>query len=362
MQMNWKLIKKALDTVEDHSEFVAGPRPSDPIRGAYHDYSRWVCDSYATVPGWARTAAAVAGWGTVDLAMQMNCRKYLDTRYPIGVPPFTGGQCPVGYYIVYRASSQPGWNQTREAFVNGPIQGTRYIDLGNGNFQFQVLGSSGGVSVTVPAGANSGGSIISVSRLDGQSDNCGNPYATEPTPAPGVPIPPVSPPGGGQPPEWDDDGPYYRPGPIESPYGPPIEFPPIDPWNPGGGDDESPFTPPDPYPPLPPGDQGDPSAPVTVQPGNDAEGEAPSGKVLVGLKIDLTETPESGKQFAPGVWRGACYIYMGGESGLDQDYAGSMIRTGQFIYAERDNLTRWRVSANTGFKVVVTPHYREVEK
>lgn len=360
--MNWKIVKKALDAIGDHGEFVAGPRPSNPVTGAYHDYSRWVCDSYAKVPTWARTAAGVAGWSNVDLAMQMDCGQYLGDNYPQAVPPFTGGQCSVAYLV--QLANSAGSPATASAFAVGPISGVYSVGPPN---QF------GAVAWIVAANPDvqfrtgfptENWRITSVSRTDGQLDNCGNPPALEPTPSPTAPTPPPSPPGGGQPPVWDDDddGPVYLPGPIDSPYGPPIEFPPIDPRDPGAGDDDDDDDEPDLYPPLPPGSQGDPGSPVPAEPGQDGEGEAPPGKVLVGLKINLVETPDGGKQFAAGVWRGSCYIYMGGDVGLDQDYAGSMLRDGQFVFAERENLTRWRVSANTGFKVVVTPYYREVSE
>jgi hypothetical protein len=83
--------------------------------------------------------------------------------------------------------------------------------------------------------------------------------------------------------------------------------------------------------------------------------------VLVGLKFRIVQVPPHAREFAPGVYRGAAYIYMGGDDGLDQDYAGSMLRDGQFVFAEKENLTCWRVDANVGFKLVVTPFYREVE-
>jgi hypothetical protein len=84
--------------------------------------------------------------------------------------------------------------------------------------------------------------------------------------------------------------------------------------------------------------------------------------VLVGLKVDVLEAPPFAREFAPGIYRGAAYIYMGGDAGLDQDFAGSMLSDGQFVHAEKDNLTCWRVRANTGFRLRVTPYYREVEE
>ena len=126
---------------------------------------------------------------------------------------------------------------------------------------------------------------------------------------------------------------------------------------------DNPFGPMPTLPPSPPpGDQGTAGSPESATPGSPAEGEAPPGEVLVGLRLDLVSTPVHPNTYAPGVFRGAAYIYMGGPEGLDQDYAGSMLSDGQFVFAEQDNLTRWRVAANIGYSWSVTPYYREVKE
>jgi hypothetical protein len=53
---------------------------------------------------------------------------------------------------------------------------------------------------------------------------------------------------------------------------------------------------------------------------------------------------------------------MGGAAGLDQDFAGSALAQTQFVNAESENATRWRVQANPGYDVRVTPYYREVQE
>jgi hypothetical protein len=80
--------------------------------------------------------------------------------------------------------------------------------------------------------------------------------------------------------------------------------------------------------------------------------------MLWGLRIGVLEAPSSARQYAPGVYRGACYVYMGDSDGLDHDPAGAMLRDGQFVLAERDYLTRWRVAANPGYNLRVTPYYK----
>lgn len=111
----------------------------------------------------------------------------------------------------------------------------------------------------------------------------------------------------------------------------------------------------------PPGDVGEPGSPEGTGPGGDAEGEAPEGKVLTGLKVEFESPPIGANEYAPGVYRGVCYVYMGTGEGLDHDPAGAMLRDGQFIFAEKDNLTKWRVSANLGYDLRVTPYYAAVE-
>jgi hypothetical protein len=53
---------------------------------------------------------------------------------------------------------------------------------------------------------------------------------------------------------------------------------------------------------------------------------------------------------------------MGDENGLDHDPAGAMLRSGQLVLAERDGLTKYRVSANVGYSLTVTPFWRTPEE
>jgi hypothetical protein len=95
--------------------------------------------------------------------------------------------------------------------------------------------------------------------------------------------------------------------------------------------------------------------------GGEAEDEADEGEMLWGLKIDILDTPPEPKLYAPGVYRAVCYIYMGDSDGLDHDPAGAMLRDGQFVLAERDYLTKWRVAANVGYNLRITPYYKPIE-
>jgi hypothetical protein len=126
----------------------------------------------------------------------------------------------------------------------------------------------------------------------------------------------------------------------------------------GGGDDGGDGGPSD----GPPGDIGSPGAPEETGEDGTAQGCAGDGEVLVGIKVDIVEFPERAKEYAPGVYRAVCYAYLGTLGNLDHDPAGAMLRNGQFIFAEKDNLTCWRVDANTGYNLSVTPYYRSVEE
>ena len=97
----------------------------------------------------------------------------------------------------------------------------------------------------------------------------------------------------------------------------------------------------------------------TTGDGGTEEGEAPSGTELWALKIDILAFPPSPKKYSADVYRGVCYVYMGDANGLDHDPAGAMLRDGQLVLAEREGLTKWRVTANVGYNLSVTPYYRE---
>jgi hypothetical protein len=83
--------------------------------------------------------------------------------------------------------------------------------------------------------------------------------------------------------------------------------------------------------------------------------------MLWGVKVAITTAPPNANQFAPGIYRGVCYVYMGDANGLDSDPAGATMTSGQMVLAERDYLTKWRVVANAGYNLSVTPYYKDSE-
>jgi hypothetical protein len=109
-----------------------------------------------------------------------------------------------------------------------------------------------------------------------------------------------------------------------------------------------------------PGDIGDPGATEDTGLGDEAEGEAPAGQVLVGLQITVLAQPPTAKIFEGEVFRGLGWIYMGVPGNLALHPSGSTHRDTQFTFADRDNLTAWKVIAKSGYNLRVKPYYKEV--
>lgn len=362
-------------------DFLAGSVPSNPLSAIQQSIGRSACTAWARGEGFSITPAREA-------FMRDTCSPYISS---IGVPPpgadygppFTGGQCTgtsyaIGWTVsctdVLDGASVGTGNGTRPATGTafaGPIVsitpvpatfGTtglpqtwvaRVVSAGGSNTRdlsilFQdVAGVGGRTERKIKAFAPS------AVRLSGGADICGNPA-----------------------PQWTAGGPgsgFPAPAPIPSPPGFDIPFPGITVGlNPDGtisidfGDGGPPLV-------VDPGavpgagtgaDPGEPEAgaPGATGDGGDEEGEAPPEKELWALKVDISSIPSYANQYAPGVYRGVCYVYMGDGNGLDHDPAGAMLRSGQLILAEREGLTRWRVSANVGYNLTITPYYRTPRK
>jgi len=352
---------------EQAGEFIRNG-PSTGLPGYVRDGYRERCDQFANLPPWAR----LLGNGPSG-AMDRICSPYWDDNGWDGPektpPPFTGGQCPGTVYRVSGTYSDEGTGGNPSPWgpnsVTGPVTGVvNRPPTGGGAGRRDIWVTSGGgadVRVFTDAFDSQAGPnvITAITLLSGGPDTCGDPipeFPTRPGPNPppdpgpvGGPVPtddpnnPIGPPLIPLPP-YDD--PIYGPTPIVGPTGPPGN-----PGEPGGG-----------TPPRPPGDIGNPGGASDTGAGGEAEGEAPEGSILVGLKIDVLASPPKARQFVEGIFRGAVYIYMGVTGNLDQDYGGSMLKTGQFFFAEKENLTHWRINANSGYNHRVTPYYRELEE
>lgn len=359
----------------DLPQFLADPNPPVIAAQPLKQITRAACRSYARGGGPQNLPGFDAVWGGI-------CDPYLKSIGEDPTPgslarPFNGGQCPVRYFV------QATWqNRNTSGELGAPQNQNVTSPLGRpgpivsltregvpGSWQL-VLTHGTDATFTSPrsvvrssTSTNSSFeniAITSVTRVDGLADSCGNPPPNYNPPKirPGLPtLPPTTP----------VDFPGIGPVGVDVTFDPDgtinINLPDIgvevgieDPFG-LGGDDSGGGAPPGP----PPGDVGSPGSPVAVGPGGDAEGEAPPGSVLVGLRVQITAFPPSRNKYTDTVFRGAYYAYMGVPGLLDLDFGGSMVRADQFLFAEKDNLTSWRVSANTGYELITTPYYREVE-
>lgn len=104
-------------------------------------------------------------------------------------PPFAGGQCEDVVYVVTVSgpSTPPGGSGTATRNVRGPVQGMCFPPASGGNVRIGVLGSEGcitggsGQGLTAPS-VQAQWSIIGITRLDGQPDDCGSPPIIYPPP------------------------------------------------------------------------------------------------------------------------------------------------------------------------------------
>jgi hypothetical protein len=365
-----KFFRDGIDqVVSGEGRYLAEGEPQGVVGKIGQAVGRAYCRQYGANPGAAKFGNAVR--------IENACRPYLNTLNPgdgseIEVP-FDGGQCPGIRYKVSIRWIFDGVPQNPELVgLLGPL-GPLNVSGSNGAFdrsmfaggRFNLVGESCGAPTDTTPGIKSLGnvnrpgtvsaSVVSVVACSGSQDNCGNqpPVVRQPRP------------------RTDPTGPQFRfnPGPgvkvdinvdvqangtINVDIGGPVVN--IDLFGgDGGGSGGSGGGG------APPGDIGSPGSPSSPGTGGESSGEAGPGQVLVGLKIDVLDVPDKANEYSPGVYRGVGYVYMGVPGNLDQDFGGSMVRDGQFLFAERDNLTAWAVRANVGFSLRTTPYYREVE-
>lgn len=362
----------SIDLFTDRPGFIASTDSRDPLGTAVRALSQLNCRRWAAAD--KTNFSQRVNQGNAQL-----CAPYLEglgekpDDGSIG-PPFLGGQCDgVDYLFDYSFTDQNGVRQTVERGTNRPLRGTYsgvINDLGFQEHGFRDFDSAAGtvdnrLVGVVFEGQNPNPKISNVRRVDGQPDDCGNVGDETQPPATVTPTTPVP-----------DNITINLPGIGDttinldlSPEGNPVictgDFEacitvPIGGGNgqPGEGGDGGDGGPPNP----PPGDIGEPGEGVAAGEGGDAEGEAPEGSVVVGVQINVVSAPSTPTRFTDVVLRGVCYVYMGVTPNLDLHTDGSMLKSGQFVFAEKDNLTSWRVSANTGYNLLVIPFYREIEE
>lgn len=367
-------ILPIISYLDDISESIANPPLERPFARAVGNAGRKICDRRSANP------AAQGYGGFLGSTIDTICEPYWSASgfSPPGmVSPFTGGQCDGQIYDIHAEqwnAVQQVWNPRAKVGggtnqIRGPVTLCRVVSggacaggLGPGQIcNFEVASSfSGGQTLNFTQGCNTnapGGAIafrnVGPVLASGGVDNCGDPpgeVAPGPSPAP-------------------DPGP---PSPGEDAYDDPVSGPvlpvpdlPDNPGSPGLPLPRFPFGSPS-GPAFPPGDTGSPGAPIETGlgsesgAGGEAEGEAPEGSEIVGLRLDLVAAPPKPREYGDGIYIGAAYIRVGTESGLDQDLGGVRILTGQFFFAETSGLTKWLVTATIGYNWLVTPYYREV--
>lgn len=342
-------IDDAVRSVTNPGAFLADDTPS-VLLVPQQQVGRAFCRA------WARTG--VGNSPRLDAINAKACTPYLESLGEEPIPgslasPFTGGQCAgVNYVLEYRAfRSDNTFIDVFVVTVEGPISAFSVVRSGDSQVRVDYT-YGGGIGASFTQVLNN---IFvrfqpMVRRQDGQADNCGNPPPdyTPPSPKPGLPpYSPVVPVPGTD----DDTGVDFTFNPDGSVD---ISLPDLGvevtigagPGDGAGG--------------ISPGDQGVPGGPESTGADGEAEGEAPAGSVLSGLLVTQIATTRAVSEFAAGVFRGVAYVYMGGDAGLDLIPGGAALREGQFIIAPVDYLTKWKVNANVGFQVSVTPYYREV--
>lgn len=361
------LARRARDLLRDAAELTSGRDPNY-IRDAQPDSVFEAIPLAAARQGCRRYADKPEQYsGRRQARVERACRPYLDSigygEQPSIEVPFRGGQCSDVYTVNYTLNPDNAGSTTGFLQARGPIAGIRREQAQTGSW-ITTLGCHGLVLSGSPncrqiaeqgfAYRNIGGAKAPADgpgpRINSITpcglDNCGSPppditYPVPPTPGPVrepfVRVPDI---------DVDIDIEVNPDLTIDVDFGTgPIT---IDPFGDEGGGGGA-------------GEPGTPGSPSDTGAGGDAEGEAPEGQVLTGLRIDFVEPPIGGNEYAPGVFRAVCYIYMGTAEGLDHDPAGAMLRSGQFVYAEKDFLTRWAVSANAGYNLRVTPYYSPLE-
>lgn len=365
-----ELLFAPVNPFNNRPGFVAGPTPETGLGRAVQGITRLNCRL------WARRDKTNFS-GRVNAYNGEVCGPYLDelgeNPDPGSVaPPFRGGQCNDVYLVAYTAKSDFGGTLAATVRARGPIGGVRTRIAENGARLVELfcrnldagsatcgpLGDAPAAWRVLSSFGNAGdpGTVKINSVSPCGLDNCGDPPTLIQPPATVTPVAPIVP-------TINIDLPGVGPININidlDDKGRPVLCAPdvetcitIDPTFGGGGDGGGGSGGP------PPGDVGDPGTPEATGEGGEAAGQAPPGSILVGLRVDLLTASPKARQYAPGVYRAAAYIYMGTFRGLDQDYAGSMLTDGQFIFAEKENLTHWRVRANTNYNWLTTPYYRE---
>jgi len=361
-----RIFDDALDTLrEGEAQYLKDGQPTSLTGRISQAAGRSACRIYST--------------GDVDLSpaaaekYERACRPYLDDIYPPSRPtieqPFRGGQCEAVYSVNMTMTQKDGLPSiTLNNRVRGPIGGFRITSTSP--FQGQVFARNnitnnancGNLPAQAPAWRNVG---LGGTNFEGQSikvnsitpcglDNCGSvpPEVIQPDPNPD-PTPPPFRFNPGPDIDVDIDVDVDVDGSITINVGTgPIT---VNPFGGGGGGASGND---------PVGGPGTPGAGGDTSAGGQQGGEADSGEELVGVLVQILSAPLDANRFFNNselVYRGAYYVAMGYSGRLGLDMSGGTAETLQFFHAQQRGLTHYRVRANVGFNLRVTPYYRELE-
>lgn len=355
----------------DTAGFIATDDPAPIAFRPAKQLARAACKAWARQPGPSTNPSA-------DRLYAGACGEYLDSigegvdPGSIG-PDFEGGQCAgILYTVTFQynliatdgSTIEPAVTATSNAI--GPISGIR--GFGAPDFQNIVIDSGVGPDFartgSCPQGCYRNISIVSIARADSAPDTCGDPPPQYERPRPPITLPPITPifidlPDIG---EIEVNVNVDAEGLIT------VESPTLNvEVNLGGPDDGT-------------GDGGDggdggvggddlvpdgglAGGSADTGDGGTAAGEAPPGQELVGVRVEVLESPigtNTYDRIATTVYRGIGYVRMGYPGRLALDMGGAAVISPQFFLAPVRGLTSWEVRANNGFINRVTPFYREL--
>jgi hypothetical protein len=242
--------------------------------------------------------------------------------------------------------------------VYGPITGLSPIDVGNGLNGVRINwinpdGSPGSAGLFANNCSLKGGysiNSLSVTRCDGQPDNCGNlPNEYNPPTYP-PDLPPIGPPDTSTPPPGGDGGDDVTVDPDGN-----IRICEngdcSDPFSPGGGGGD---------PSEDPGEEdGDPKENDPTDPNDDTiEGCAKEGHILTGIKINFTQIPQNVSGPLDYYYR-VCYVGFGPSLDLiDLVIDGKLVRDGQFVIPDSEFCKCFRVVVSPGWGLSVQAYSR----
>lgn len=357
--------------VLDPSGFIASNDPAPIFQRPAKQLARAVCRTWARQPGPSTNPAA-------DRLYAAACGEYLDSigegvdPGTIG-PPFLGGQCPEKYIVTLSSPDGSGGFNQFTALTLGPIRGLAFEPGPSGSERWFLL--SGGTvvfggqcfNISSPVANNSTflGSYTPIAgekgRIDSISpcgaDNCGDPPPEYERPRPPITLPPITPIFIDLP----DIGEINVNVTVDTEGLITIESPTLDVEVNIGGPSDGPPGGVDPADIAPGG--GTPGSPADTGNGGTASGCAPAGLELVGVRVEVLESPIGANTYdrvSVTVFRGIGYVRMGYPNRLALDMGGAAVISPQFFLAPVRGLTCWEVRANTGFIIRATPYYREL--